>query len=163
LASVWETRSYGTFRANISTLDLTLVQESLERLLSRVVLAIRATALFTLATGALVLVAALATSRFQRVREGALLRTLGATRGQVLRVAIAEYAALGTLAAAAAVVLALPAAWLLAHLLFQIPFVVPLLGLGLVSAGVVLMTTVVGLANSYEVIAHSPLQVLRME
>ncbi|HJR15709.1 MAG TPA: FtsX-like permease family protein [Gemmatimonadales bacterium] len=69
--------------ANVSTLDLSLLQQSLERLVQRVVLAIRFMALFSLGVGVLVLVGALATSRFQRVREGALLRTLGASRGQV--------------------------------------------------------------------------------
>ena len=80
---------------NVTSLDLSSVQETLERLIDRVVLAIRFMALFTLGTGTLVLVGALATSRFQRMREGALLRTLGATRGQLLRVVVSEYASLG--------------------------------------------------------------------
>ncbi|HEY8197804.1 MAG TPA: FtsX-like permease family protein, partial [Gemmatimonadales bacterium] len=83
---------------NVSTLDLSLLQEALERLVERVALAIRFMALFSLGVGVLVLVGALATSRFQRVREGALLRTLGATRGQVFRVVLAEYLSLGLLA-----------------------------------------------------------------
>ena len=80
---------------NVTTLDLSMVQEALERLVDRVVLAIRFMALFTLGTGTLVLVGALATSRFQRIREGALLRTLGATRSQIFRIVLAEYFALG--------------------------------------------------------------------
>ena len=54
---------------NVTTLDLSSVQETLERLIARVLLAIRFMALFTLGTGTLVLVGALATSRFQRARE----------------------------------------------------------------------------------------------
>ena len=49
-------------------------------ILDRVALAIRFMALFSLAAGTVVLVGAVAASRYQRVREGALLRTLGATR-----------------------------------------------------------------------------------
>ena len=79
-----------------------MVQEALERLVDRVVLAIRFMAVFTLATGTLVLIGALATSRFQRIREGALLRTLGATRSQLFRIVLAEYFALGAMAAAVA-------------------------------------------------------------
>ncbi len=149
--------------ANISTLDLTMVQASLERLLSRVILAVRSTALFTLVTGALVLVAALATSRFQRVREGALLRTLGATRAQVLRMAIAEYAALGAVAAAVATGLATLAGWLLARFLFETPFALPANGLALLAVGVIVVTVLVGLANSREVLTQPPLEVLRGE
>ena len=55
---------------NVSTLDLSCLQEALERLVQRVVLAIRFMALFSLGVGILVLIGALATSRFQRVRGG---------------------------------------------------------------------------------------------
>ncbi|HSN32555.1 MAG TPA: FtsX-like permease family protein, partial [Ideonella sp.] len=65
---------------NVSTLDLAQVQRAVEGVLDRIVLAVRFMALFSLAAGAVVLAGAVAGSRFQRVREGALLRTLGATR-----------------------------------------------------------------------------------
>jgi putative ABC transport system permease protein len=148
---------------NVTTLDLSSVQETLEGLISRVVLAIRFMALFTLGTGALVLVGALATSRFQRVREGALLRTLGATRGQILRVVLAEYLSLGLMAAAAAVVLALAAAWALARFLFEGDFVPALLPLAGLVAAVVGLTVAVGLLNSGDVLRRPPLEVLRAE
>lgn len=156
-------REFAEHFANVSTLDLTLVQQSLEQLLDRVVLAVQLTALFTLATGALVLIAALATSRAQRIREGALLRTLGATRGQILRVAAAEYAALGALAAATATGSAIVASWLLARFLFESVFALPALGLGGMAAAVVVSTIAVGLANSRSVVTQPPLTVLRAE
>ena len=87
--------------------------------MDRVALAIRFMALFSLATGTLVLVGALATSRFQRIREGALLRTLGATRAQMFRIVLAEYLSLGLLAAAVALVLAAAAGWALARFVFE--------------------------------------------
>ena len=96
---------------NVTSVDLSSVQETLERLIDRVVLAIRFMALFTLATGTLVLAGALATSRFQRIREGALLRTLGATRAQLLRIVLSEYLSLGLLSAAVALLLAGVAGW----------------------------------------------------
>jgi putative ABC transport system permease protein len=148
---------------NVTTLDLSVVQEALERLVDRVVLAIRFMAAFTLATGTLVLVGALATSRFQRIREGALLRTLGATRSQLFRIVLAEYFALGTMAAAVAAALSAAAAWALAKWVFEgrfSPQPVPLAALVL---GVVALTVVVGLANSREVIRRTPLEVLRGE
>ena len=110
---------------NVSTLDLSLLQEALERLVERVVLAIRFMAFFSLGVGVLVLVGALATSRFQRVREGALLRTLGATRGQVFRVVLAEYLSLGLLASAVALSLATAAGWALARFVFEGSFSLP--------------------------------------
>jgi putative ABC transport system permease protein len=148
---------------NVTTLDLSSLQQTLEGLISRVVLAIRFMALFTMGTGALVLVGALATSRFQRIREGALLRTLGATSGQVLRIVLAEYLSLGLMASTASVVLAIAAAWAIAKFLFEGDFVPALSPLAVLVAAVTALTVVVGLLNSREVLRRPPLEVLRAE
>jgi putative ABC transport system permease protein len=148
---------------NVTTLDLSVVQEALERLVDRVVLAIRFMATFTLATGTLVLIGALATSRFQRIREGALLRTLGATRSQLFRIVLAEYFALGAMAAAVAALLSAAAAWALARWVFEGRFSPQPGPLGALVLGVVTLTVVVGLLNSREVIRRTPLEVLRGE
>jgi putative ABC transport system permease protein len=148
---------------NVSTLDLSALQETLERLIDRIILAIRFMALFTLATGVLVLVGALATTRFQRIREGALLRTLGATRSQIFRVVLAEYLSLGTMAAVSAALLAGVAGWALAHFFFEGRFALPVASLSGLSLAIVLLTVIVGLANSHEVLRRTPLEVLREE
>jgi putative ABC transport system permease protein len=148
---------------NVSTLDLSMLQQALERLVDRVALAIRFMALFSLIVGALVLIGALATSRFQRVREGALLRTLGATRSQVYRVVLAEYLALGLLAASVAVGLAAIAGWAVARFLFDSGYSVPVLSVAALAATIVGLTVAVGLANSRDVVRRAPLEVLREE
>jgi putative ABC transport system permease protein len=148
---------------NVTSVDLSSVQETLERLIDRVVLAIQFMALFTLATGTLVLVGALATSRFQRIREGALLRTLGATRAQLFRIVLSEYVSLGALAAVVALALAGVAGWALARFVFDGPFTLPLGPLAGLGAAVVGLTVLVGLANSREVLRRPPLEVLRAE
>jgi len=148
---------------NVTSVDLSSVQETLERLIDRVVLAIRFMALFTLGTGTLVLVGALATSRFQRIREGALLRTLGATRAQLFRIVLSEYLSLGLLAAAVALVLAGVAGWAIARFVFDGSFTLPAGPLAGLGAAVVLLTVAVGLANSREVLRRPPLEVLRAE
>jgi putative ABC transport system permease protein len=149
--------------SNVSTLDLSMLQEALERLVDRVALAIRFMALFSLGVGALVLVGALATSRFQRIREGALLRTLGATRSQLLRVVLAEYLSLGLLASAVAFILAAAAGWALARFVFDGRFSLPLLPMTGLTLSIVALTVVVGLANSRDVLRRTPLEVLRDE
>jgi putative ABC transport system permease protein len=149
--------------SNISTLDLSQLQEALERLIDRVALAIRFMALFSLGVGALVLVGALATSRFQRIREGALLRTLGATQSQVFRVVLAEYFSLGLLASAVALALAAAAGWALARFVFEGNFSVPVLPMTGLTLSIVALTVVVGLVNSRDVVRRTPLEVLREE
>jgi putative ABC transport system permease protein len=148
---------------NVTALDLSTLQATLERLLDRVVLAIRFMALFTLATGAVVLTGALATSRLQRLREGALLRTLGASRGQLVRIALSEFLSLGILAAVVALGLAALAGWALAHYVFDVRFAFPVLPAATLGAAVVALTVIVGLAATREVARRPPLEVLRGE
>jgi len=150
--------------SNVTTLDLSLVQREIERIVGRVSLAIRFMALFSLATGALVMVGAIATSRLQRVREAVLLRTLGATRRQVLRIAFAEYLALGLLASFTAVALATAAGWGLARFFFDdARYWVPLPELAVLVAAIVALTVIVGLWSTRGVLDQPPLEVLRQE
>jgi len=148
---------------NVTAIDLSQVQAAIEGVLDKATLAVRFMALFSLATGAIVLVGAVATSRYQRIREGVLLKTLGATRSQVLRVIITEYLALGILAALASVVLASVAGWALARWVFDQPFALPMLPLGGLAAGLVFVTVTVGLWNSAEILNRTPLEVLRAD
>jgi putative ABC transport system permease protein len=110
-----------------------------------------------------VLAGAVAASRHQRVREGALLRTLGARRPQLVRILLTEYAVLGALAAAAAFLLATAAAWALVRFVFESEFALPGPGLAALVAAVVALTVAVGLAGSTEVWRRPPLEVLRAE
>lgn len=146
---------------NVSVLDFSRVQEALDGILSRVRQAVAFLGIFSAIAGVVVLVGALASSRVQRMREGALLKTLGARRGQVLVVLLAEYGALGTLATAAGLLLAWAASALVARQVFEIRFVLSpsvLLGIWL---GVVGLTLAVGLAGSRSLLARPPLAVLR--
>ncbi|HEX2450940.1 MAG TPA: FtsX-like permease family protein [Gemmatimonadales bacterium] len=150
--------------SNVTTLDLSLVQREIERIVGRVTLAIRFMALFSLATGALVMIGAIATSRFQRVREAVLLRTLGATRQQVLRIAFVEYLTLGLLASFTAVALATAAGWGIARFFFDdARYWIPLPQLLALVALIVALTVLVGLWSTRGVLHQPPLEVLRQE
>jgi len=146
---------------NVSAIDLDLILRTVDDILDRVAALVRFMALFSVATGVVVLVASVSASRFQRVRESALLRTLGASREQVNRILIVEYAALGTLAGLTGLVLAIGGGWGLATYVFEVTFA-PAWG-WLVSAMVVvpLLTVAVGLLGSRGVASVPPLEVLR--
>ena len=148
---------------NVSTLDLAQVQRAIERVLDRVILAVRFMALFSLAAGATVLAGAVASSRQQRVREGALLRTLGATRPQLVRILLTEYAVLGALAAGVAIVLSSLAGWALTRFVFDGSFALPGPSLLALLLAVLSLTVIVGLSGSTEVWRRPPLEVLRSE
>jgi putative ABC transport system permease protein len=148
---------------NVSSLDLSRLQTLLDDILSRVALAVRFMAGFSLATGAVVLVGAIATTRFQRVREAVLLKTLGATRRQVLRVFFAEYAALGLLSAGMAVALSAAAGWVLSRFVFETSYALPYGALAALLGAIVLLTVGIGLGNSLDILRRTPLDVLRSD
>jgi putative ABC transport system permease protein len=148
---------------NVTTVDLSLVQRTIEGIVASVVSAIRFMALFSLATGLVVLIGALATSRYQRMREAALLKTLGATRGQVMRVMVTEYAALGVLASIVALALAALGGWALVRYVFEVPFSFPWLGFSGLAVTMTGLTVATGLWSSTEVFRRTPMEVLRTE
>jgi putative ABC transport system permease protein len=137
------------------------VQEAIDSVLSRVRMAVTFLALFSALAGIVVLVGALATSRLQRTREGALLRTLGARRPQVLTVLFTEYLALGTLATAAGLALAWVASAMMVPHVFQVTFHTHLAPMLLIWGAVAGLTLVVGLAGSRGLLRRPPLAVLR--
>jgi putative ABC transport system permease protein len=148
---------------NVSAIDLTLVLRTLDQILGRIGFAIRFMALFTVATGLLVLVASIVSGRWQRVRECILLRVLGASRRQVLRILLVEYALLGLLAALTGVALAFAGTGALALWVFKIPFTPPLGPAALAVLVVTTLTIITGLLASRGVTTHPPLEILRSD
>jgi len=148
---------------NVSAIDLGLILQTVGDILDKISFVVRFMAGFSILTGLLVLSSSVVISRYQRVRESMLLRTLGASGGQILRITLVEYGLLGLLASLAGIGLAVLAAWALAVRLFEAGFdppVLPLLGLAAVVTG---LTAGIGLFNSRDVLRRSPLEVLRAE
>ena len=148
---------------NVSAIDLTMLLETLDGIFSKVAYVVRFMALFTVATGLIVLIGAVATGRYQRIREVVLLRTLGATRRQLRQMQLVEYAILGLLGALVGGGLALGGNALLAHFVFKIDPVVPWGGLVIATLSVVAVTLLAGLLSNRGVSDHPPLEILRQE
>ena len=148
---------------NVSALDLSQIQQAIEGVLSRASLAVRFLAFFSLAAGTIVLVGAVTTARLQRLREGVLLKTLGATRNQVVRILVVEYLALGLLAVLVAIALSSTAGWALAKWVFESSYDLPFAALSGLTALVVSLTLAVGLWSSAEILKRPPLEILRSE
>jgi len=148
---------------NVSIIDLTLVLRTVDSILGKISFVVRFMAMFTVLTGLLVLVSALVTGRYQRIRESVLLRTLGASRGQILKILMVEYFALGFLAALTGVLLAILAAWALAALVFKVSFTIAVWPLFLALLVVPIITVATGLLISRGILNHPPLAILRAE
>ena len=109
----------------------------------------------------MILIGALTASRQQRVREALLLKTLGASGGQVRRIFLTEYCAWGSLAALTGVVLAGAAGWAVMTRLFELPFRLPALPLLVVWIAVCGLVAAVGVAHSRSVVRGTPLALWR--
>jgi putative ABC transport system permease protein len=146
---------------NVSALDVEQVQATIAQVLGKVGSGIRFLALACAAAGTFVLVGALSTSRYQRTREAALLRTLGARRRQVTGVLLTEYAALGTVSALAGLLLAGGAAAWVVGATMELPFSLDVGSLLIVWLGVTALTVGMGFLMSLPVLRRPPLPVLR--
>ena len=148
---------------NVSAIDLTMLLETINGIFSKVSYVVRFMAFFTVATGLIVLIGAVATGRYQRIREVVLLRTLGATRRQLWQMQLTEYAILGLLGAWVGGGLAIGGNALLAHFVFEIDPVVPWGGMAIATLSVVAVTLLAGLLSNRGVTDHPPLEILRQE
>jgi putative ABC transport system permease protein len=148
---------------SVSAIDLTQILRSVDEVLRKVSFVIRFMALFSILTGLLVLISSIYQGKYARIRESVLLRTLGASRRQILSINVLEYFLLGALSCLAGVGLSVAGAWALAKWTFKIPFEVewwPLLTIFFV---ITTLTVIIGLLNSRDVVRKPPLEVLRNE
>jgi len=146
---------------NVSAIDLSIVRKTISEIVERVSMAIRFLAVFSLAMGIPVLFSAVAATRRERVREGVLLKTLGATQGQIRRILFSEYALLGVLGSLTGMVLSFGGAWALLRFVFHRPFT-PATGPALlIAAAMVLLTVLIGVLSGRDVFRTTPMAALR--
>lgn len=148
---------------NISVIDLGLVLKLLDEILSKIGFVIQFMAGFSMITGWIVLVSAVLTSKNQRIKESILLRTMGASRKQILAINVIEYFFLGLLAAAAGLILSLAGSWGLAKFSFDSNFVPPLLPTLILFTSVITLVVITGYLSSRSILNKPPLQILRSE
>ncbi|HEY5369309.1 MAG TPA: FtsX-like permease family protein [Hanamia sp.] len=148
---------------NVSIIDLALILSILNSIMEKIGFVIRFMGGFSILTGIVVLISSVLISKYQRLQESVLLRTLGASRKQIFAITALEYFFLGALAALTGILLALAASWALAHYFFDTSFhpdLIPVLILGLI---VCALTVITGLVNSFGLLNRPPLEVLRQE
>lgn len=148
---------------NVSIIDLGLILNILDDILDKIGFVIRFMAAFSMITGLVVLVASVLISKYQRVQESVLLRTLGASRRQIFKITALEYFFLGSFAAITGIVLALASSWALARYIFETTFTPQLIPILIVFIAVSSLTVVIGLANSRFIVSKPPLEILRQE
>ena len=154
----------GLFAAypTVSVINLADVLERIESVVDQITFVVRFLAGFSIFAGLTILASSIAGTRFRRMREAVVLKTLGATRMRVVRTFSVEFSVLGLLAGSVGVVFANLLTRVLLHKLdvgFHIEWRATLIAL----VGTALLATATGWIASYRILGLRPLEVLREE
>lgn len=146
---------------NITDIDVNALMQRVRLIIDRVILSVEFVSVFTLLAGLVVLYAGIQNSLDERLRETAILRTLGAVKRQIRSALAAEFLALGALAGLLAALTAWAVGSVLAFQLFELPYAA---NPWLWPAGILAGTLGMGLAGLWgtrSVIRQPPLTSLR--
>ena len=148
---------------NVSVIDVADIVRGVGRILSNITLAVSFIGGFVFLSGALILVGSIAMTKFQRVYEAAVLKTLGARRRVLLTIMLAEYGLLGLVAGLVGAAAANGLSYAVARYVFEVGWA---FAPGLNAAGVaatVLLVGAVGALSSLDVLTRKPLAILRAQ
>jgi putative ABC transport system permease protein len=146
---------------NISIINLGTIVETLEDILGKISFVIQFMAFFSIATGILVLISSLIISKYQRMRESILLRTLGASSAIVTKINTLEYFFLGSLASLSGILLSFLATFLLGRFVFEMNFSVAWKEGLVLYLAITGLTIVLGWLNGRKIINQPPMEILR--
>ena len=146
---------------NISVIDVADIVRSVTRILNNVTLAVSFIGAFVLLSGVLILVGSIAMTKWQRIYEAAVLKTLGAKRKVLLAIMLAEYGLLGLTAGTVGTLAAIALSFTLSRYVFDIRWsFTPWLYVAGLGATIALVAAV-GALSSFDALTRKPLAVLR--
>jgi putative ABC transport system permease protein len=146
----------------ITVVNLADVLERIESVVNQITFVVRFLAGFSIFAGLMILASSIASTRFRRMREAVVLKTLGATRMRIVRTFSVEFSVLGLLAGSVGVVFANLLTRVLLRKLevgFHIEWYATLIAL----VGTAVLATATGWIASYRILGLRPLEVLREE
>jgi putative ABC transport system permease protein len=146
----------------VTVINLADVLVRIESVVDQITFVVRFLAGFSIFAGLMILASSIASTRFRRMREAVVLKTLGATRMRIVRTFSVEFSVLGLLAGSVGVVFANLLTRVLLHKLevaFHIEWTATLVAL----VGTAVLATATGWIASYRILGLRPLEVLREE
>jgi putative ABC transport system permease protein len=148
---------------NVSVIDFHEILVTVRDIMSKVTLAISVVGGLVLFSGALILIGAVAMTKFQRIYEAAVLKTLGANTRTIAKMLLFEYGVLGSLAGVVGSLGAVALTWGVSRYALEIPwrfFVGEHVGGVAITA---VLVAAIGVLSSLDVLRHKPLATLRAE
>jgi putative ABC transport system permease protein len=148
---------------NVTAIPVRDVLERVAKVLDQMAVAIRVMAFFSIGAGLVVMISALAATRYARLHESVIWRTLGATRGVVARIFAVEYACLGVAAGLGGSALATALSWVVLRYILEVPWTFEPEALVLGVSLTVVVALAVGFLVTFRLLGEKPLPVLRQE
>jgi putative ABC transport system permease protein len=148
---------------NISVIDVADIVRAVTRIINNITLAVSFVGGGILLSGTLILVGSLAMTKFQRIYETAVLKTLGAKRKTLLMILLAEYGLTGLVAGIIGSLAAEGLSYATSRYVFDIPWsLAPAINLAGI-AGTMILVTAVGAISTLDVLSRKPLATLRSQ
>jgi putative ABC transport system permease protein len=147
----------------VTVVNIADVMQIVEDVVQRIALVIRFISAFTILAGAVMVASSIAGTRFRRMREVVILKTLGATRRRIAWIFTVEFLALGAVAGLMGSLLAAAFAALVLKRLLEIEFHLDVPAHALTIAIAALVAAGAGWAASFRVLGRKPLEILREE
>ena len=130
-------------------------------IVDRASLAVRFVAAFAIFGGLIVLASSVAGTRFRRMREVAILKTVGATRRRLVRIFSTEFATIGIVAGLLGSLLGSGLSVILISRLLDTPYHFTWIPALIATAITAILTVTAGWIASYGVLTQKPLEILR--
>lgn len=147
----------------ITVVNVAEVLETIQGVVDQISLVIRFISAFSILAGAVILASSVAGTRFRRIREVVILKTLGATRGRIAKIFSVEFFVIGTVAGLTGGLLASGFAWAALNRLLNAETRVDVLPVFVSIAGTALIAIATGWLASYRTLGQKPLEILRDE
>ena len=155
-------RAFFAAYPTVTVINIADVLDRIESLVDQITLVVRLLAGFSILAGLMILASSIASTRFRRMQEAVVLKTLGATRMRIVRTFSVEFSVLGLLAGIVGVIFANILTRILLHRL-ESDFVIQWGATAIALVGTSALATVTGWLASYRILGLRPLQVLRDE
>jgi putative ABC transport system permease protein len=148
---------------NVSVIDLREILTTIRGIIDNVTLGVTVVGSLVLFSGALILIGAVSMTKFRRVYEAAILKTLGASSRLIATMLLLEYGVLGAIAGTVGAIGAIALSWAVARYALEVPWTPsPLLTVGGIAATATFVAAI-GVLASLDVLRHKPLATLRAE
>jgi len=147
----------------VTVVNMADVLQTFQSVVDRISQVVRFISIFAILAGAIILSSSVAGTRFRRMREVVILKTLGATRWRVSRIFSVEFLILGAVAGTMGALLANGFANLLLKRLLDSPVSFPVLPAVLAVVSTALIANAAGWMASFRILGQKPLEILREE